>query len=451
MRKETQETSHQSFVESSLPVDLETAGRQLHAMATRLFPICRSMSGNGVRETLEILRQTIPVEICEVPTGTKVFDWVVPREWNVVDAYVKNSDGQRVIDFRQSNLHLVNGSQPIRQNLTWNRLKKKLHTIPSQPDKIPYITCFHKQDWGFCLSQNRYDELEAIGEQSYEVVIDTSIKDGSLTYGEFYLPGQSSEEILFSAHVCHPSLANDNLSGICIAVLLAKRLMELPRRRYSYRFLFAPATIGAITWLAQNHGKLDNIKHGLILSLLGDPGQSTYKRSRSGNAKIDQVVEHVLNTSSEPFEIREFTPYGYDERQFCSPGINLAMGCLMRTPDGEFAQYHTSGDDLEFMKPEYLANSFKKCCQIVEIFENDASFINLYPLGEPRLDKHGLYKSLPADTDMKKLQQAIQWVLNFSDGTNSLFDVAVRSQMDFSVIHNAASELAKCGLIARQD
>ncbi len=431
-------------------VELEAIGDELHAMATRLFPICRSVTGDGVRETLQIMQESIPLDIVEVPTGTEVFDWVVPHEWNIRDAYVKNSAGKRVIDFRQSNLHLVNGSQPVQQSLTWGELKKKIHSIQSQPERIPFITCFHKDDWGFCISQTRYEELEALGEQTYEVVIDSVIKEGSLTYGEYYLPGESSEEILFSAHICHPSLANDNLSGICIAILLANRLMQLPRRRYSYRFLFAPATIGAITWLAQNHNKLDQIKHGLVLSLLGDSGHSTYKRSRSGDAEIDQIVEHVLKTSGEPFSIRNFTPYGYDERQFCSPGINLSMGCLMRTPDSEFAEYHTSGDNLEFIEPAFLADSFNKCHRIIEIIENDYSFINLRPMGEPRLGKHGLYESLPADTDQKQFQQAVQWVLNLSDGDHSLFDIAVRSQMDFSVLLKSTCALVNCGLIAQQ-
>lgn len=436
---------------TSLPLDIETVGRELHAMAVRLFPICRSITGDGVRETLKILRETVPLEICEVPTGTKVFDWVVPREWNVRDAYVKNEHGQRIIDFCQSNLHLVNGSLPVRQSLSWSELKQHLHTLPSQPDRIPYLTCFFKDEWGFCLTQNQFDELEAAGDQTYEVVIDTTIKDGSLTYGEYCLPGELPDEILFSAHVCHPSLANDNLSGNCIAALLAKQLLQLPRRRFSYRFLFAPATIGAITWLAQNHGELDRIKHGLVLSLLGDPGHSTYKRSRLGDAKIDQVVEHVLTTSGDPFEVRDFVPYGYDERQFCSPGINLAMGCFMRTPNGEFAEYHTSGDDLQFIKQDALEDSFEKCLRVVEIFENDNSFVNLHPFGEPRLGHHGLYKSLPADTNREQFQQAVQWVLNFSDGEHSLFDIAVRSRMDFSLIHNAARQLAGCGLITSQE
>ena len=431
--------------------DLKSIGNELHALASELFPICRSVTGDGVRQTLEILRKTAHLQICEIPTGTKVFDWEVPQEWNIRDAYVKNARGERVIDFQLSNLHLVNGSHPVYETLNWSALKQKLHTLTSQPDCIPYITNFSKNDWGFCLSQIKYDELEALGDHEYEVVIDASVRDGSLTYGELFLPGQSDEEFLFSAHICHPSLANDNLSGLCIAILLAKKLMQIPKRRYTYRFLFAPATIGAISWLAQNQPKLERVKHGLILSLLGDPGQSTYKRSRQGNAKINQVAEHVLRTSTDPYDIREFTPFGYDERQFCSPGINLAMGCLMRTPDGEFAEYHTSGDNLDFIKPEFLADSYQKCLHIIEIFENDNTYDNLFPMGEPRLSKHGLYESLPVESDRKLFQQAIQWVLNLSDGNYSLFDIAVRSNTNFSLINRAARDLIDCGLITLHD
>ncbi len=364
---------------------------------------------------------------------------------------MKDQHGQRAIDFHASNLHLVNGSSPIRQTMPWSQLKQKLHTLPDQPDRVPYRTCFFKEDWGFCLSQNTFDTLEAAGEQNYDVVIDTNLEDGSLTYGEFHIPGDSSDEILLSAHICHPSLANDNLSGICIAAVLAEWLQKQPRRRFSYRFLFAPATIGAITWLAQNHSNLDRVKHGLILSLLGDAGHSTYKRSRQGTARIDQVAEHVLTSSGDAFEVRDYVPYGYDERQFCSPGINLAMGCLMRTPDGEFPEYHTSGDNLDFIKPEFLADSFEKCARILEIFENDDTLVNQRPFCEPRLGKHGLYESLPQDTNVQQFQHAVQWVLNLSDGQHSLFDIAVRSKLDFSIICKAARELMRCGLVTSQD
>lgn len=430
--------------------DYETVGLQLHELATRLYPICRSNSGDGIRDTLTILNEIIPLKVHEVPTGTKVFDWEVPQEWNIRDAYIRDKDGVKVVDFQNSNLHVVNGSLPISQSMPWSKLKPHLHTLPEQPDLIPFRTNFSKRDWGFCLSQNVYDQLDAAGEQTYEVVVDSKLCDGYLTYGECYLPGKVEDEVLFSSHICHPSLANDNLSGLTIAGRLGHWLSTLPDRHYSYRFVFAPATIGAITWLAQNVGHLGRIKHGLILSLLGDSGHSTYKRSRFESATIDRVVEHVLSVSGQDFDIRNFAPYGYDERQYCSPGINLPMGCLMRTPDGEFPEYHTSADNLDFIKPAALADSFGKCVNIVEILENNKTFINLHPQCEPRLGRHGLYESLPADADRAQFQHAVQWVLNLSDGHHSLFDIAARSHMDFSVLADAAQQLAQCKLITEQ-
>lgn len=429
----------------------DSIGNQLWSMAERLYPICRSMTGDGVRDTLRVLGETAPVEIHEIPTGTEVFDWTVPSEWNIRDAFVKNARGERVIDFRRCNLHVVNGSLPVSREMTWEALKPHLHTLPDQPDQVPYRTCFFREDWGFCLSQRDFDAIAAGVDGSFDVVIDATIADGSLTYGEMFLPGAVEDEILFSAHICHPSLANDNLSGLSIAAMLAGHLAGLPQRHYSYRFIFAPATIGAITWLALNRDRLHRVRHGLVLSLLGDRGCSTYKRSRSGDAVIDRVAEHVLRHSGLPFEIREFTPFGYDERQFCSPGINLPMGCLMRTPDGEFVEYHTSGDNLDFIDPQSLADSYAKCLGIVEILENDGVFVNLKPFCEPRLGQYGLYKSLPAEADIKRFQQAVQWVLNLGDGNHTLFDIAERSGLPFSAIHQAAYKLRDCGLVESQN
>lgn len=426
----------------------EATGGELHGLIRQLFPICRSMTGDGVRETLARLQEFIPLEIHEVPTGTKVFDWVVPAEWNIRDAYVSDGSGNRIIDFKASNLHLVNGSMPVRGRFTWDELKPKLHTIPSMPDAIPYRTCFHKEDWGFCLSQNTYDAMEQRDNETYEVVIDSTLEDGSLTYGEFTLPGETDQEILLYSHICHPSLANDNLSGISIATLMARQLLRQSRRRYTYRFVFAPATIGAITWLARNQSQLHKIRHGLVLSLLGDGGPITYKKSRISNADINVAAALFLEKSGFEYSIREFEPFGYDERQFCSPGINLPMGCLMRTPSGEFPEYHTSKDDLDFVKPESLANSFAALSGIIGLLEADEIFINLKPFGEPRLGKHGLYESMPENENRLEFQQAVQWVLNLSDGGHSLMAIAQRSNIGLPLLRQAADRLIACGLLA---
>ena len=297
-------------------------GSELYDLIGELYPICRSITGDGVRRSLEILKAHIPLEIHEVPTGTKVFDWVVPREWNIRDGYIKDSTGKRVVDFSQCNLHVLNYSVPIKKKVSLDELKSHLFSVPERPDWIPYRTSYYADNWGFCLSHNRLQELS---DEAYDVCIDSTLTNGHLTYGEYYLKGKTEAEFLFSTHVCHPSLANDNLSSIALATLLAKEL-SARSLRYSYRFLFIPGTIGSITWLSLNEARVSQIKHGLVLACMGDGGKMTYKRSRQGNAEIDRAVSQVLKDSGEDHAIVDFSPYGYDERQFCSPGFQSPGG-----------------------------------------------------------------------------------------------------------------------------
>src|SRR4030042_3295105 len=331
--------------------DPKEVGREMYTLITRLYPICRSITGNGFQETLNIIKEHIPLEVHEIPTGTQVFDWTVPKEWNIRDAYVKDSKGERIIDFQKSNVHVVSYSVPIRKRMSLGELKEHLFTLPDHPDWVPYRTSYYKEDWGFCLSHKQFLELR---DEQYEVCIDASLKEGHLRYGEYYLRGQTEEEVLVSCHACHPSLCNDNLSGMALATYLAKYLTPLSLR-YSYRFLFIPGTIGSITWLALNEEKAFHIKHGLVVAGVGDPGKSTYKRSRQGDAEIDKAVVRVLKESGDDYEIIDFFPYGYDERQYCSPGFDLPVGCLMRTPHSRYPEYHTSADNLDFVKPQRLA------------------------------------------------------------------------------------------------
>lgn len=427
-------------------LNVETVGREMYSLAENLFPICRSMTGAGVRETLVRLQEHVPLEIHEVPTGTKVFDWEIPKEWNIRDAFIKGSNGRRILDFRQSNLHVVSGSVPINETMHWSRLKDHLHTLPEQPDLIPYRTCFHDEGWGFSLPHVLFEALQAAGDNAYEVCIDSSWQDGSLTYGEVFLPGESDEEVLLTTHVCHPSLANDNLSGIAVATYLAQWLAKIPRR-YSYRVIYIPATIGAITWLSLNQNRVDKIKHGLVLALLGDAGCSTYRKCRREDAEINRVVSHVLAHAGADFRVSRFEPFGYDQRQFCSPGFDLPIGCLMRSPDGGFSEYHTSADNLQFIHPDYLADSLRKCVEIVKVLEGNRTYINQNPRCEPRLGKRGLYRAFGCDEDQIRLQQAVLWVLNLSDGEYSLLDIAVRSESSFGEIRRAADTLVSCGLL----
>jgi len=423
---------------------MSAVGVAMHGLVTELYPICRSITGNGVRQTLEILRRRLPLQVHEVPSGTAVFDWTVPREWNIRDAYVKAADGRRVIDFRASNLHVLNYSVPVRARMTLAELKPHLFTRPDLPDVIPYKTSYYKEAWGFCL---RHRDLEELGDGEYDVLIDASLEAGSLTYGEYYLPGESDDEVLLSCHVCHPSLANDNLSAVAVAVSLAQALASRPSRRYSYRILFIPGTIGSITWLARNEDSVSRVKHGLVLAGLGAGEGFTYKKSRRGDAPIDRAVQHVLAHVKQPFAIASFSPYGYDERQFCSPGFNLPVGCLMRTPHGQYREYHTSADDPGFVAPAALAESLETCLRVVDVLERDERYLNLSPKCEPQLGRRGLYRTLGGEMDAAGREMAMLWVLNQSDGGPTLLDIAERAGLPFHAIAAAAETLTSHGLL----
>ncbi|MQA90561.1 MAG: DUF4910 domain-containing protein [Gemmatimonas sp.] len=416
----------------------------MYDLVEELFPVCRSITGEGLRWTLRRIGEEIPLVVHEIPTGTEVFDWVVPEEWNIRDAYVRNARGEKVIDFARSNLHVLNYSVPVRRTMPLEELRPHLHTVPEHPDWIPYRTSYYRESWGFCLTHN---QLEGLEDGDYEVRIDSTLEPGSLSYGECVVPGETDEEVLISCHSCHPSLANDNLSGIAVAVALAKHLGDLESRRYTYRFLFIPGTIGSITWLARNREATQRIRHGLVLSCLGDAGSSTYKRSRRGDALIDRAVEHVLRHSDEDSEIEDFIPYGYDERQYCSPGFDLPVGCLMRTPNGRYPQYHTSADDLDLVRPDALADSLAKCRAVVEILENDEVFLNQNQYCEPQLGKRGLYRGMGGNAELPGFEMALLWLLNLSDGRNGLFDIAERAGLPFRVILQAAEALRSVDLL----
>jgi aminopeptidase-like protein len=430
----------------ALSFEKDVIGDDIYALAAAIFPICRSINGDGVRRTIDLLAEHVPIQRHELPTGTPVFDWTVPKEWNINDAYIKNSQGERVIDFKHSNLHVVNYSSPIRQRMGMSELKRHVYTLPDQPDLIPYRTCFYKNEWGFCMSHRQLEALEASGEE-YEVVIDSRLESGTLTWGEYLHVGTSADEILISTHICHPSLANDNCSGLALLTMLAREISR-KQTHFSYRFVYVPATIGAIAWLATNEARLSRIKHGLVISNVGDAGAPTYKRSRRGNCLIDRAVKHVLQHSGSPFNLLDFFPYGYDERQYCSPGIDLPVGLFQRSQFGTFPEYHTSADNLDFIRPQHLARSFRWIGQALEILEGDRRLVNLSPKGEPQLGKRGLYSGFGSGKDAQRRNMAVLWVLNFSDGRHSLLDIAERAELPFELIFNAASALEKHGLVS---
>ncbi|MBV9250250.1 MAG: DUF4910 domain-containing protein [Acetobacteraceae bacterium] len=416
----------------------------LYSHVEALYPICRSITGDGLRATLRYIGARIPLEMREIPSGSKVLDWEVPDEWNVRDAAVMTLSDRRVIDFRRHNLHLLQYSEPVDRIIDREELDQHLYSLPEQPALIPYRTSYYKRTWGFCLSQR--DRL-ALDEPRYRVLIDTTLGPGNISYGECVVPGQRAEEVLFSIHCCHPSLANDNLSGIAAGIELARFVASSPRR-FTYRFLFIPGTIGAITWLHFNRDMVHRVRHGLVLSCVGDPAPPSYKQSRQGNALIDRYMAALLREEGHPERVTPFSPYGYDERQYCSPGFNLPVGCFMRSRNGTFPEYHTSADNLQFVRPEALANSLDVLQRLIAMVEQDELWRSTSPWGEPQLGRRGLYDSIAAN-ERGFDQMAMLWVLNLADGNHRLIDVAERSGKPFGMLAAAAAALADAGLLVR--
>jgi aminopeptidase-like protein len=348
-------------------------GGELFAFAAGIFPICRSITGDGVRQTLREVGAHIALDIHEVPTGTAVFDWTIPREWNIRDAYIKNEQGEKVVDFGRSNLHVMSYSVPVQQRLSLGELKQHLYSLPDQPDLIPYRTSYYSENWAFCISHR---QLEALRDETYEVVIDSSLADGHLTYGEYLHKGETDEEFLLSVHVCHPSLADDNCSGIALLTHLAKRMI--------------------------------GVRTPTVL---------------------------------------DFSPYGYDERQYCSPGFNLPVGLFQRSKFGAIPEYHTSADNLGFIRPDHLRDSYRLIVETINVIENDAVFLNTMPKCEPQLGKRGLYGAVGGDKDAASANMAMLWILNQSDGAHSLLDIAERANLPFAVIQRTAQLLRDHGLL----
>ncbi|MEO4001488.1 DUF4910 domain-containing protein [Mesorhizobium sp. CAU 1732] len=417
-------------------------GDEIHALAAEIYPICRSITGAGVRETLRLLGRHIDLEQHAVPTGTRVFDWRIPREWTIRDAFIRSADGRRVLDFKASNLHVVNYSMPIRRYISTVDLKRHVFTLPDQPDLIPYRTSYYEPDWGFCMSQRA---LDAMTDDTYEICIDSELADGHLTYGEYVHAGETEREFLLTAHICHPSLANDNCSGLALLTLLARNLVAR-RTRHTYRFLFAPGTIGSLAWLAANEERVPLVDHGLVVSCVGDAGGPTYKQSRRGNALIDRAMAHLVSHLPPNGKAIPFSPYGYDERQFCSPGFDMPVGLLQNSAFGTFPEYHTSADDLDFIRPEHLERSYRLIMDAIEIVETDRRPVNLLPKGEPQLGRRGLYSKLGGSGPGAAMPML--WVLNLSDGAHSLLDMAERSGLHYRLILDAADVLEAEGLLS---
>jgi len=399
--------------------------KELEDYFDRLWPICRSLTGDGLRESLEIVREIIPLELTEVPSGTTVFDWLVPKEWNIREAWIETPDGRTICKLSDNNLHVVGYSIPVDKRLMMAELLPHLHCVPSQPDAIPYITSYYSENWGFCLSANELKTLPEEGE--YRVYINSSLELGSLTYGELVLPGTGEGEVLFSTYLCHPSMANNELSGPLAAAFLAKKVMSLPNRRLTYRFLFIPETIGAIAYLAAHGQHLKkNLVAGYVLTCCGDRGNLTYKFSKRGNTEGDRIATHVLESSNHAFSTTPFAVGGSDERQYCSPGFNLPVGSLMRTPYQKYKEYHTSLDNKAFLSFAHLQETIDVAFLIVRALELNQCYTTTIPFCEPQLGRRGLYPQSINPDDTRETLHRLLHFLSFSDGETDLLDLATK-------------------------
>jgi aminopeptidase-like protein len=415
----------------------------------RLWPILRSITGEGVRQTHDILSEIVKLERTEVPSGTPVFDWTVPKEWKVNEAYVIDPNGKRILDVRQNNLHLVNYSVPFSGMVSRTELDQHLYSLPDKPDAIPYITSYYSPRWGFCLSQRDRDMLP---EGEYQVVVDTELLDGFLTLSEAVLPGESTDEVLISTYTCHPSLANNELSGPLVAAFLYRELARLESRRLTYRFVFLPETIGAITYLYLRGEHLKkHLVAGYVVTCIGDAGDFTYKRSRQSSlsptlALVDRAAEHALEHSQKPHKILGFSPLGSDERQYGSPGFNLPIGSLMRSMYGTYPEYHTSLDNKSFISFEAMAESVEMYLSVMKVLEHNRTYKNLFPYGEPQLGKRGLYETLGRNT-IPELSSAVFWLLNYADGEHDLLWIAEKSGYSMELLDKAAQACLETRLI----
>ena len=421
-------------------------GQSLHDWVARLYPIARSITGPGVRDSLRLLQEIVPLEVRSVPSGSAVLDWTVPDEWHFREAWIENADGERVVDAARCNLHVVNFSQPVERTMTLAELRPRLHTLPDDPSAVPYRTCYYEDDWGFCLA---HETLGRLGAGPFRVRIDAERRAGRLDWGELVIPGESEAEILVSTHVCHPSLANDNLSGMVLgAALAASRLGR--RNPHTWRFLFVPATIGAISWLATNRAAMPDIRGGLVITGLGDDSPFTWKSTRDGPRWIDRIVARALTeTFPEHHRHLPFGPYGYDERQYASPGFDLPVGRLTRDVHGSFPEYHTDRDDLDFVEPRCLRESLDLLEAVASLIDRDVVYENLAPFGEPQLGRRGLYGRLASsgETEAESARMAMLWLLNQSDGDTSLLSVAERSGIDTRTLDAVARLLVEQGLL----
>lgn len=423
--------------------------KQLEKYFDALWPLCRSITGKGLRDSFKILQEVIPFELTEVPTGTSVLDWKIPKEWNINDAYIITPQGDKIAWFKQNNLHLINYSIPVNKKMTLEELKPHLHTLPSKPDAIPYLTTYYKETWGFCLTQKQYEQLPQEG--TYHVVIESALTNGALTYGQCILKGSSDEEILFSSYLCHPSMANNELSGPLALAFLYQELSKTEQRYYTYRFVLAPETIGIVAFLAQ-HGQAvkSKIKAGYVLTCCGDAGKITYQLSKRTDTIADSMMQHFLQTKYVNSTVRDFRVGGSDERQFCSPGYNFPMGTIMRTPYKIYPEYHTSLDNKSVMDFSALKEIITLLVDVCRGMEMNFSIEPGQLYGEPMLGKRNLYPDKGGAGIMSEDLMFLLSIITMSEIQHTPLEIAQRLNANVLDLNTALQIALREGLVKRQ-
>ena len=424
--------------------------KQLENYFDRLWPINRSLTGNGVRESFEVLSELVDFKLNEVPSGTECFDWNVPPEWNVKQAWIKDSKGNIIVNFAENNLHLLGYSEPFSGFLTYEELKNNIYTLPEQPKWIPYLTSYYKRRWGFCMSHEQFLKLNQ--NETFQVHIDSTLdENGFMTLGEAVIKGESEKEVFFSTYICHPSLANNELSGPLVSAFIYSKLKEKKDLKYTYRFAFVPETIGSICLLSQQGENFKtNMIAGFNITCIGDDGNFTYKKSRQGNCLTDRASQLILNQTEKEFNLVDFFPSGSDERQYCSPGFNLPVGSVMRTMYGVFPEYHTSADNKDFISFSAMEESVNKYLDIIELIEKNDFYINRIPNCEPQLGKRGLYPTIGGQKGKKSSLEGMMWLLNLCDGQHDLIDISIRSKIDVKDLYPILDKLIENKIITRK-
>jgi aminopeptidase-like protein len=427
------------------PMDFDNCGNNMHRLMTELFPICRSITGNGVRESLKIIRNHIPLATFEVPTGTKVFDWTVPKEWNIRDAYFLDEHGNKFANFKENNLHVLGYSIPVDKTVTFNELQEHLYSRDDQPNAIPYVTSYYEERWGFCIAHEQRSKLK---EGNYRVYIDSELKEGFLTYGELIIPGASTQEVFLSTYSCHPSMANNELSGPVVTTFLAKWIASKPRR-YTYRIVFIPETIGSITYLSRNLDHMKkNIVAGFNVTCAGDDRAFSYLPSRSGSTLADKAALNLMSFQYPDFIRYSFLDRGSDERQYCSPGVDLPVVSLMRSKYRTYPEYHTSLDNLDFVTPAGLQGGYMMLRHCIELLERNKVY-RATCLCEPQLGRRGLYPTIGTGDSLPQVCEMMN-VLAYADGSHDLIDISNIIRVPARRLYPVIEKLVDSGVLVEK-